>query len=224
MHIPDGYLSPATCAASLAVAAPVMVHATRRAREELDRGAAPRLALLAAFAFVVMMLNVPLPGGTSAHATGAVVMAVAVGPWAAVLGMALVLLVQAVLFGDGGILAYGANVLVMAVALPLVGWRVYRWVAGRRPSPRRWTVAAAAGGWAGTVAAAVVAAVLLGIQPLVAHGADGAPLYCPYGLGVTVPAVVGSHLLVGVAEGALTAGVLAAIRRGVPELLGEAGR
>src|SRR5450756_571699 len=135
MHIPDGYLSPATCVAAYGVAAPFWYQANRRVKDVLRSRAAPLVALFAAFSFTVMMFNVPIPGGTTAHAVGGTLIAVVLGPWAAVVSVSTALVIQAIFFGDGGITAIGANSFNMAIALPLVGYAVYRVLAGSGPTP-----------------------------------------------------------------------------------------
>ena len=220
MHIPDGYLGPQTYLPAWGVMAPLWSWASARLKRTLSVRRLPMMALAAAFAFVVMMFNVPLPGGTSGHAVGSVLVAVLLGPWAAVVAVSVALAVQALLFGDGGITALGANCLTMAVVMPFTGWWTYRALAGSSPAAsRRRRAAAAAGGYVGVNAAALVTGVLLGIQPLIARDPAGRPLYCPFRLGVAVPAMALSHLLVvGFVEAAVTALALAFIARTEPEL------
>src|SRR5262252_7068272 len=128
MHIPDGYLSPETCATLGTAMVPVWLAATRRVKKIVKSRFVPLLALGAAYAFLVMMFNVPIPDGTTAHAVGAVLIAVVLGPWAAVIAVSTALLIQALFFGDGGALAYGANAFNMAFVMPFVGYGVYRLV------------------------------------------------------------------------------------------------
>ncbi len=215
MHIPDGYLSPATCAVGFAVAVPTLVVASRRVTEVVKTRSVPRLAIFAALSFVVMMFNIPIPDGTTAHAVGGVVIAIALGPWAAVIAVAVALLFQALLFGDGGVLSYGVNVTNMAVLLPLAGYAVYRLVSGRAPlESRRRVVAAALGGYVGINASALATGIELGIQPDLFHTAAGVPLYSPYHLSQAVPAMMLAHLtLAGLAEAILTGAVLAYLQR-----------
>src|SRR5439155_682632 len=118
MHIPDGYLSPSTCAAFYGASVPVWVTAGRRVKKVVKHRYVPLLALGAAYCFLVMMFNVPIPDGTTAHAVGGVLVAVLLGPWAAVIAVSTALLIQALFFGDGGVLAFGANAFNMAVVLP----------------------------------------------------------------------------------------------------------
>ncbi len=224
MHIPDGYLGPQTYLPAFAAMAGVWAVGLARLKRTLRLRQVPLLALGAAFSFVIMLFNVPIPGGTSGHAVGTVLVAILFGPWAATVVVSLAIIVQAFLFGDGGILAIGANCLNMAVVCAFVGWGAYRLIAGRAPvaSPRHW-VGGAVGGYLGLVAAAVAAGVELGLQPRLAHNADGQALYCPFGLSLTVPAMALGHLLVfGFVEAAVTGLVVAYFQRTAPEMLAAA--
>ena len=177
MHIPDGYLSPQTYLPACAAVVPIWALASRKLKSTLRTRQVPLLALSAAFCFVLMMFNIPIPGGTTGHAVGAVLVAVLLGPWAATIAVSLALIVQALLFQDGGVTAIGANCLNMAVVMPWVGWGVYRVVAGSSPlDSRRRCIGASLGGYIGLNAAALTAAVMFGIQPLIARGLDGRPL------------------------------------------------
>jgi cobalt/nickel transport system permease protein len=215
MHIPDGYLSPATCATFGAAMVPVWTVASRRVERVVKSRYVPLVALGAAYSFLVMMLNVPIPDGTTAHAVGAVLIAVVLGPWAAVISVSIALLIQALCFGDGGVLSYGANAFNMAFVMPMVGYGVYRVAAGRSAltAPRR-AFAAALGGYAGINAAALCAAIQFGLQPVLFHSADGTPLYAPFGLSQTIPAMLLGHLTVaGGVEAALTFGIVRYLQR-----------
>lgn len=221
MHIPDGYLGPQTYLTSYAAMVPLWAAAGRRLGRSLKSRQVPLLAIGAAFSFVLMMFNVPIPGGTTGHAVGAVLVAVLLGPWAACVAVSIALVVQALVFGDGGLTAIGANCLNMAVVMPFVGWGVYRLIAGRSParSPRQ-AVAAAVGGYVGLNAAALTTALMFGIQPLLAHDAAGHALYAPYPLVVAVPAMALEHLAVfGWVEALTTGLVIAYLQRHAPELL-----
>ncbi|HEX7512912.1 MAG TPA: cobalt transporter CbiM [Candidatus Methylomirabilis sp.] len=205
MHIPDGYLGPATYLSSYAACVPLWGTAARKVKIGLTARRVPLLAISAAFTFVVMMFNVPLPGATTGHAVGGVLIAIAVGPWGAAMAISIALAIQALLFGDGGITAIGANCLNMAFVMPFTGYAVYRWLARGFPSPKGQAIAAGIGGWAGLTCAAFTAAVLLGIQPLLHTAGGGRALYAPYPLSVTVPVMVLEHLLLfGVVEALLT--------------------
>jgi cobalt/nickel transport system permease protein len=221
MHIPDGYLGPQTYVPAFAVMVAFWSAGIAKVKKTLRLKQVPLLALGAAFSFVIMMFNVPIPGGTTGHAVGAVLVAILFGPWAATVVVSLALIVQALLFGDGGITAIGANCFNMAVVCPFVGWWIYRLIAGSSPvqSARHW-LGGAIGGWLGLTAASIVAGVEFGIQPLIAHDAAGRALYCPFGLHIAVPAMFLGHFLVfGLVEGVVTALVIAYFQRTAPEML-----
>lgn len=221
MHIPDGYLSPQTCVAAYAAAVPTLAVASRKVSLLVPSRRVPTLAMFSAVSFLVMMFNIPVPDGTSAHAVGAVIIAIVLGPWAAVIAVAVALLLQALLFGDGGVLAYGANVVNLAIVMPFVGIGVYRLIAGASPlHSRRRLVAAGVAGYCGINVAALTAAVMFGLQPLLFQSADGAPLYSPYPMLVTIPAMALAHLLVaGPVEAILTVAVLRYLVASNPESL-----
>src|SRR5450755_3843828 len=139
MHIPDGYLSPATCAALYVGSAPFWYTSLRKMKRALNTRMVPLLSVFAAFSFIIMMFNLPLPGGTTGHAVGVGIAAIVLGPWASMLAISIALIIQALFFGDGGITAIGANCFNMAILGSLTAYGVYRLVAGRTPieSPRR---------------------------------------------------------------------------------------
>ncbi len=221
MHIPDGYLSPVTSAVMFALTLPFWILGMRKLRQGMNARNVPLIALLAAFSFVVMMFNIPIPGGTTAHAVGAALAAVILGPEVATLSISIALIIQAFFFGDGGILALGANCFNMAVVVPHLSYAIYRAFAKNTPigSSKR-LLGAAIGGWTGLTMAAFFAGVEFGIQPLLYKTADGSPLYAPYPLSIAIPAMVIPHALVAaIAEALLTALVLAYLQRSNPSVL-----
>jgi cobalt/nickel transport system permease protein len=224
VHIPDGYLSPQTAGALWVVSAPLWALSLRNIRRRMSQRLVPLIALLAAFSFLIMMFNIPLPGGTTGHAAGGVLIAILVGPWAALMAVTLALVVQALLFGDGGVLALGANAFNIGFVMPIAGYLVFRLFRGAAlPGDRRFAIAAAAGGYAGINVAALFVAVELGVQPFLHRLPDGTPLYCPFALDVTIPAMMIPHLVVaGAAEAILTGGVVAFLGRYHREIF-EAG-
>jgi cobalt ECF transporter T component CbiQ/cobalamin biosynthesis protein CbiM len=195
---------------------PVFATAGKRVRRVVKSRYVPLLALAAAFSFLVMMLNVPIPDGTTAHAVGAVLIAVILGPEAAIIAISTALAIQALFFGDGGVLAYGANTFNMAFVMPMVGYYlVYKPLTRKASltSPRR-AFAAALGGYIGLNASALVAAIEFGVQPELFTSASGAPLYAPYHLSQTIPTMMLAHLTVaGGVEFALTLGVVLYLQR-----------
>lgn len=221
MHIPDGYLSPATCATLYVAAAPFWYVALQRVKRLLNTRLVPLLAVFSAFSFVIMMFNLPLPGGTTGHAVGMGIATIVLGPWGSMLAVSVALLIQALFFGDGGVTAFGANCFNMAIIGSLVAYWVYRAIAGRTAitSSRR-VVAAAVAGYVAINVAAMLAAIEFGIQPALFKDASGAPLYAPYPLSIAIPAMALGHLTIaGLAELVVTAGVVAYLQRADPSLL-----
>jgi cobalt/nickel transport system permease protein len=215
VHIPDGYLSPQTCAVLYAGMAPAWWRASHKVQAVVKTRYVPLLALGAAFSFLVMMFNVPIPDGTTAHAVGAGLVAVLLGPWAACIAVSIALLIQALFFGDGGLLAFGANAFNMALVMPWVAYGLYRLIArGTSLTSARRVAAAAVAGYVGINAAALCAAVEFGLQPELFHRADGTPLYAPFHLSQAIPAMLLAHLTVaGLIEAAVTGGVVAYLQR-----------
>ncbi|HEY7280792.1 MAG TPA: cobalt transporter CbiM [Actinomycetota bacterium] len=215
VHIPDGYLSPATDGFFGAVMLPIWYMATKRVKRIVKSRYVPLLAIGAAFCFLIMMFNVPIPDGTTAHAVGGVIVAILLGPWAAVIAVSIALAIQALFFGDGGVLAFGANTFNMAFVLPMVGYAVYRFMSRNSSltSARR-ALAAGVGGYVGLNVAALCAATEFGLQPTLFHTANGTPLYAPFHLAQTIPAMALAHLTVaGAVEFAITAGIVAYLQR-----------
>jgi cobalt/nickel transport system permease protein len=221
MHIPDGYLGPATYSAMYAATVPFWAAASWKLNRTLKAKQAPFLAIGAAFSFVIMMFNIPVIGGTTGHATGATLIAVLIGPWAALIAVSVALIIQAILFGDGGITAIGANCFNMAVAGVFTGYGVYRAIAGTSgvSSARRW-IGGAVAAYVSLNVSALLTAVQLGIQPVLEHTPDGQPLYAPFPLSIAVPAIALEHLfLFGFVEAAVTALVIRYFQKNDPEML-----
>jgi len=223
MHIPDGYLGPTTCGFFYVVMLPIWTAASRIVKKTLKARQVPMLAIGAAFSFVIMMFNVPIPGGSTGHAVGGALVAILLGPWAACIAITVALVVQALLFGDGGITAIGANCFNMAFVLPFVGYYVYRLIsAGSQIGSNRRVIAAGIGAYLGINIAALCAGIEFGLQPLLCHTANGQALYCPYGLNVAVPAMLGEHMLVfGWVEVIVTALVIKYLQKKSPEMIYE---
>ena len=216
MHIPDGFISPSTSIAGLALAIPLWWYGVKQTKKFLNENedSVTYLSSLAAFSFLIMMINIPIPGGTSGHAVGMAVLAILLGPWTAFIAISAVLFFQAVLFGDGGVLALGANSLAMGFVGAFSAYYLYEFLGKKIPKSIAFFVA----GYGGMVAASIAVAIILGIQPLL-FVQDGKALYFPFDLTVTFPAVVGSHVLIfGVIEGLVTVAVVnffERVKRGV---------
>jgi cobalt/nickel transport system permease protein len=199
MHIPDGFISPQTYLPAYVVAAGLWTYAARRVKRDLDADTLPFLAAYTALSFVLMMIALPLPGGSTVHAAGIGLLAVSFGGWMGFLAISLVLAMQALLFGDGGITALPINALAMGFVGSFAAVAAWKGLARFNES-----VALFLAGWLSIALPAVLVALTLGMQPLIAHDAQGAPLFFPFGLNITLPAIVLPHLLVGLAEGVLT--------------------
>jgi cobalt/nickel transport system permease protein len=225
MHIPENYLSPQTCGVMAAAMIPVWGVCIRKVKTELPKEKIALMGVGAAFSFISMMFNIPIPGGTTGHAVGGTLIATLLGPYAACLSVSVALLLQALIFGDGGVLAFGANCFNMAFVLPFVGYVVYsllrKWI--RRGSGD--LIGAGVGSYLGINAAALCAAIEFGIQPMLFRDAAGNALYCPYGLNLSVPAMMIGHLTAfGLAEVVFTVAVLAFVKKTSPDMITGAVR
>ncbi|MBX6382883.1 MAG: energy-coupling factor ABC transporter permease [Microbispora sp.] len=209
MHVPDGFFDvPVSVGAGVFAAAGVAV-CLRGAKRELDDRTAPLAGLVAAFIFAAQMLNFPVAAGTSGHLLGGALAAILVGPYTAVLCVAVVLLVQGFFFADGGLTALGVNITLMAMVTTVVGWTVFRLIT--RGAPR---------GRAMLVAASFVAA-------LVSVPAAALVFTALFWLGGTAPIEVGSvalamggvHLLIGIGEGVITALTVSSVLAVRPDLV-----
>jgi cobalt/nickel transport system permease protein len=204
-----------------AVTVPFWAIAARKLNRTLKSKEAPYLALGAAFSFVIMMFNVPIVGGTTGHATGATLIAILLGPWAAMISVSVALIIQALLFGDGGITAIGANCFNMGVVGGLAGYGIYRLIAAGSDvkSARRW-IAGAIAAYLSLNISALITGIEFGIQPILEKSADGQPLYSPFPLSIAIPAMAGEHLLVfGFAEALVTALVIKYFQKNDPNML-----
>lgn len=197
MHIPDGFLTPPVWAALDAGAIPVVGFFLRRTQDKFEQSRIPLLGVLGAFVFAAQMINFPIWAGTSGHLVGGALLALTLGPNAAVVVMTAILVVQSLVFQDGGLLALGANVINMAVVGVWAGYLPAKWLS-RRAGSRR--VAAFAGGWFSLMAGALFASTELWASQVAPAGA-------------LFTSMLGIHALTGLAEGAITAASLAAIER-----------
>ena len=226
MHIPDGYLGPATYGSFWAAMVPIWGYASRRVNRTVKTSQVPYLAMGTVFSLLVMMFMFPIPGGTTGHISGAAVVGILLGPWAAVIAVSVSLVIQGLVFGDGGITVIAANCFNIAVVGGLAGWGIYTGIVrggaifrktpsdrpGGSPTPPlalRLTAGAVASYLAINLGA-LLTAIELGIQPLIYTGAQGGAVYFPFPLKVALPAVVLPHLTtVGALEAGVTVLVLA---------------
>ena len=200
---------------------PIWTAASRMVKKTLNARQVPMLAIGAAFSFVIMMFNIPIPGGSTGHAVGGVLVAILLGPWAACIAITVTLVIQALLFGDGGITAIGANCFNMAFVLPFSGYYIYKVVSYKSAiNSKRRVIAAGVASYLALNISAGLTGFMFGIQPLLYKTANGQTLYCPYGLNVALPVMLGEHLLVfGWVEAIVTALVIRYLQKNSPELL-----
>lgn len=199
MHIPDGFLSPQTYLPAYVVAGLAWAWAVRDVQQRLDEETVPRLAVLTALAYVLGLIMLPLPGGTSAHVLGVPLLALHFGVRLAFIAYSGVLVLQSFLLGVGGVTALGVNALILGLigASVAVGSQRLLVVLGEQ-------VAVLISTFLAIQVSALLIAVVLGVQPLISHRPDGSPLFFPLGLSVTLPAIVLPHVLIGAGEAVLT--------------------
>lgn len=199
MHIPDGFLSTPVAAAGCAVAAGSVAYAVKVTNKKMGEKQIPLTGVLAAFIFAAQMLNFPIAGGTSGHFLGAALAAILLGPWAGVLIMTCVLIVQCLIFQDGGLFALGANIFNMGIVGSFFSYYLYRGVVRLSGDSRQGKlVGGGLAAWFSVVLAAVAAAFELWFSGIVP-------------LKVALPAMGGVHAIVGIGEGMITAAVLGLI-------------
>lgn len=208
MHIPDGFLDIPVSLLTYVISAAILALAVVKSRRDLDDKTAPLAGLTAVFVFAAQMINFPVGAGTSGHLIGGALAAILVGPWVGMLVISVVLVVQALLFADGGLTALGANVLNMAVVATVVGWLVFRlgvrFVKGR-------------GG----------AAIVAGVAGFLSVPASAMAFVIEYAIGGTAPvsltavaaAMGGVHLLIGIGEGVITGLVVATVLASRPDIV-----
>ncbi|MCX8017923.1 MAG: energy-coupling factor ABC transporter permease [Rhodocyclaceae bacterium] len=198
MHIPDGFLSPQTYLPAAALAVGAWGWAARGLRAQLDERLIPRLAMITALSYGLGLLMLPLPGGTSGHALGVAMLALLFGWRLAFLAYSGVLFLQALLFGAGGLTALPINALAMGLAGSATALGLFRLL---QPINEHLAVALAA--WASVLVAGLIVALILGLQPLIATGPNGMPLFFPFGPEITLPAILIPHAFIGIGEAAI---------------------
>ena len=213
MHVPDGFIDIPVSAAAFVLSAMILALAVVKARTDLDDRTAPLAGLTAVFIFAAQMINFPVAGGTSGHLLGGALAAILVGPWAGMLVITVVLVVQALLFADGGLTAIGINVLNMGIVTVVVGWLVFR--LGVR-----------------FVRSVKGAAIVAGAAAFISVPVSAMAFVVEYALGGTAPvsltavaaAMGGVHALIGIGEGIITGLVVAAVLAARPDIVaGVAG-
>ncbi|HEY9247407.1 MAG TPA: cobalt transporter CbiM [Candidatus Methanoperedens sp.] len=221
MHIPDGYLGPITWIAMWLVMIPIWIIAAHKLKKELKTKQVPLLAMGAAFSFVIMMFNVPVLGGSTGHAVGGTLIAIVLGPWAALTAVSVALIIQALFFGDGGITAIAANCFNIGFVLPFVGYYIYRLISTNADmtSSRHW-IGAGISSYIAINVAAILTGIEFGIQPILYPAVDGKFQYFMYPLSVAVSVMAFEHLILfGFVEGIVTLLVVRYLQQTDPSLL-----
>jgi len=209
MHIPDGALTLLICGVTYALSLPLLAFAFHRLNKTLDERQVPLMATLTAMFFAAQMMNYPIAGGTTAHLLGGPILAITLGPYAALISMTVILLIQLFFFGDGGIFTFGANILNMGILGTFIPFLVL--YAALRLAPTRTGLLAGSflGAYLGDLAAAVAAGLELGLSY---------PLF-PYSILISVTAMAIHHSIIGVIEGVATMLILTVLMRARPDLL-----
>jgi len=198
MHIPDGFVNIGTAAVTYAGSAGALAYAVRRTKDTLQERMVPLMGVMGAFVFAAQMINFKVAGGTSGHLLGGALVAILLGPWAGSLVLSAVLIVQALLFQDGGLIALGANVFNMAIVGVWSGYGIYRLLNRLIPGAKGRWISGFAAAWGSVVIASVLAAIELAISGM-----------SPFK--IVLPAMVLVHVLIGIGEGLITTAVLAFI-------------
>ena len=206
VHIPDGFLANRVAFSMDALSAASVLYAARRVKLATSGRLVPLMGVLAAFALAAQMLNFPILGGTSGHLVGGALLAILLGPMAAMLTMTTVVLAQALFLQDGGLIALGANIFNIATVTTLSGYGVFQLLGGPRSEGKRLALVSGVAGWASMMASAVSCALALALSGAIS-------------LRLGLVAMAGYHALIGLAEGGLTAGVLLFMARVRPDLL-----
>lgn len=212
MHIPDGFINGATAVSTGAVSAGAVAASLRQGRRHLADRQVPLVGLAAAFIFAAQMVNFPIAFGTSGHLLGGALAAILVGPWMGCVVLAVVLLVQAIGFGDGGVTALGANIALMGIVAGIGGHYLFRGLLRLLPRTRGgYLTAAGVTAWTTVVAASLVATLFITV---------GGPFAGQFGQ--VLVAMLGFHTLIGVGEAAITVAVAGAVLTARPDLLANA--
>src|SRR3990170_3589758 len=211
MHIPDGFLDPAVAILMFAVAVGFLAWSWKKVQATYSRCFVSLLAISSALVFAAQMINFPIFFGTSGHLVGGTFLAVLLGPYAAMLSMTIVLMMQAFFFADGGIIAFGANVFNMAV-IGALSIFIVKFLTRKSKSTRRFASSVFIASWLSVVVGSLAAAVEIGISPAFADAG---------GVMVTIPAMLFWHVIIGLGEGAITTTLIMSLQRLQPAVMGS---
>ncbi len=208
MHIPDGFLDPTMIAVTFGITIVFWIVASLKFKGTLEEKQVPLLALITAGVFAAQMINFPIVGGTSGHLVGATLISILFGPYAAIVSITIILLIQGFVFGDGGITALGANVLNMGIVAAFSGYLIYKAITKLHRGTGVALAAAFIASWVSIVLGAFACGIEIGLSSIF-----------PYGMDVTVPAMVFWHVIIGLGEGIITVLILAALMRTQPGIV-----
>ncbi|MGQ9566125.1 MAG: energy-coupling factor ABC transporter permease [Candidatus Bathyarchaeales archaeon] len=209
MHIPDGFLTPATCIIMYVVSAAFLVWSWKKVKENYSRTFVSLIAISSAFIFAAQMINFPIVYGTSGHLVGGTLLAILLGPHAAILSMTIVLMIQAIFFADGGIFTFGANVFNMAVIGGL-SFYIVKILSNSANSRKRMLMSVFIASWLSVVLGSLTCALQIGISPMFASAG---------GIIVTVPSMLFWHMIIGIGEAAITTSLISQLQRLQPTAL-----
>lgn len=201
MHIPDGFISPYIYVPAAVVDITLLSFSFKKLKYHLEDDL-PTISVLTALSFILMSITFPIIGGTSVHITGIPILSIIFGPWTAFFCSSLVLFIQAVFFGEGGITTFPINSLVMSFTISFVSYFLFK-----RLKNINMYIAVFLASFISLILAALLLALILGIHPLLFHTTEGKPLYFPFGLEITIPALLIPHFFAGVVEGIFTISV-----------------
>ena len=210
MHIPDGFINPVTAVTMFAVSIAFLAWSWKKVKGDYPQSFVALLAISSAFVFAAQMINFPIVAGTSGHLVGGTFLAILLGPYAAMLSMTIVLLMQAFFFADGGLIAFGANVFNMAIIGGL-SFFVVKLLTRNSKSTRRFASSVFIASWFSVVIGSLAAAFEIGFSPAFA-GVGG--------IMITIPAILFWHVMIGLGEGAITTTLVMSLQRLQPAIVG----
>lgn len=209
MHILDGYIDPATAVVMFGVSIFFLIWAWKKVKADYPHSFVALLAISSAFIFAAQMLNFPIILGTSGHLVGATFLAILLGPYAAMLSMTIILMMQAFFFADGGLIAFGANVFNMAI-IGALSFFVVKLLTRNSKSPKRFASSVFLASWLSVVVTSLAAAIEMGFSP--AYAAGG-------GIAITIPLMLFYHVFIGLGEGAITTTLVMSLQRWQPSIM-----
>ncbi len=209
MHIPDGFLTILICAIMWAIAIVLLAIAFWRLGRDFNEKQIPLMATLTAMFFAAQMMNYPIIGGTTAHLLGGPILAITLGPYAALVSITVILVIQAFFFGDGGILTLGANIVNMGIVGVFIPWVIFVLISRLSPNRTGMIIGGFAAAFLGDFSAAISAAIMLGLSY---------PLF-PYSTYIALLAMGVHHSIIGIIEGVATVVILLVIDGVRPDLL-----